>query len=81
VELEVGNRPGWASDRLPVHTAEQADENLGRGKDLENARSFRSDIRPIYPHKADIICPCIQTQAAEFLGVERVGASLPCLAP
>jgi hypothetical protein len=81
VELKVGNRPGWASDRFPVHPTDYADENLGRRKDPKNALSFGGNIRPVNPDEADIICPSIQTQAAECVGRERVGTSLPCLAP
>jgi hypothetical protein len=80
-ELKVGDRPGGASYWLPVHTADHADENLGSWKDLQNARSFRGDIRPVNRDETDIICSGFQTQAAEFLGGERAGARLPCLAP
>jgi hypothetical protein len=81
MELKVGDRPGGASYWLPVHTADHADENLGSWKDLQNARSFRGDIRPVNRDETDIICSGFQTQAAEFLGGERAGARLPCLAP
>lgn len=80
MELQVGDGSGGASDRLPVHTADHADKNLGRGEDLKNARSFRGDIRPVNRDETDIICSGFQTQAAEFLGGERAWARLPCLA-
>jgi hypothetical protein len=81
MELKVGDRPSGASYRLPVHAADHADENLGRRKDLKDARSLRGDIRPVNPDEADIICPGIQAQATEFFGGERVWARLPCLTP
>jgi len=81
MELKVGDGPGGASYWLPIHTADHADEKLGRGKDLQNARAFRGDIRPVNRDETDIICSGFKTQAAEFLGGKRAGARLPCLAP
>jgi hypothetical protein len=74
MELKVGDRPGGASYRLPVHAADHADENLGRGEDLQNPLFLGGDLWPVDANEADVIGARLKTQLAQFLGSDRASS-------
>jgi len=55
MEFQIGHGSGGTPDRLPVHPADNADENLGRGEDLKNPLFLGGDLWPVDANEADVI--------------------------
>ena len=74
MEFEIGHGSCRTSDRLPIHAADNADENLGRGEDLKNPLFLGGDLCPVDANEADVIGARLETQAAEVLGSDRASS-------
>src|SRR4051794_33267157 len=78
VELQVGDRPGRAADRLPVHPADEADQPLRPRVEAEDLGPLVVELVSVDGHEADVIGPRVQADPPQPLGVDstRVGARL-----
>jgi len=72
MELEVGYRTGGASNRFPIHPADDAHQPLGPGEVAENIIALVVELRSPDGHKTNVVRPRVQTDAAEPLGVQNV---------
>jgi hypothetical protein len=74
MEFEIGHGSCRTSDRLAIHAADHADENLCRGEDLKNPLFLGGDLWPVDANEADVIGARLKTQLAEFLGSDRASS-------
>ena len=69
VELQVGNRPGRAADRLPVHPADEAEQSPGRREITEDVVALvvqgAADL-----NQARIVGAAVQAQLSQPGGLQ-----------
>ena len=70
VELQVGDRPGRAADRLPVHPADDADQPLGPRVEAEDLGPLVVELGPVDGDEADVVGPGVEAEPPEPLGVQ-----------
>jgi hypothetical protein len=70
VELQIGDRPGRAADRLPVHLADKADESPGGGKGAQNIVALVVEGGPADFHETNIVGAGVAAQLTQPVGIE-----------
>ena len=81
VEFEVGDRPGRAADRLPVHPADEAEERLGGREDAQDVVPLVVQGRAADLDQPGVVGPAVEAELTQPRRIERarrLGGRVDC---